>query len=113
MSDVDERIAVGPVLALEFLERRPQVGELRAVPFNIGLELADLSFIELDNPAPADPPGNELEVGRALRQEREQGHTRPEIHGDQAGPRIGIARGPFHGVGLALEGPPFILPGEL
>ncbi len=113
MRPIDKGIAVGRVLPLQFLQGRPKIGEVAGVFSGETLELPKIALVELDEPAPPEPPENELEIDGALRVEGRQGHPRPEIDGGQPGPRVGIGGDPFHGIGLAFQRSPFVLAGQL
>src|SRR5665647_3342153 len=113
VSDVWQGVSVSPVRDLEILDRTLHAGELSGVPGHIRFERANVPPVELDQAAPGDSLDDQLEVRRALRQERQEGHPGPEVHGDEAPVRIGVRLRPLEGVRLALQRPPFVLAGEL
>ncbi len=113
MRDVRQRIPVCLIGALERLERARHAGERPVVRLDVGFESPDIPAVELDQAPPGRALDDELEVGRALRQERQEGHARPEIDGHETLLRIAVRLRPLEGVRLALHRPPFILAGEL
>ena len=64
--EIDQRIAIGGVFLLKLFEGRPKVGEFGGAGVHVRLELLHVALVELDEPAAADPLGDQLEVGRDI-----------------------------------------------
>ncbi len=113
VSNVGQGVPVGPVRPLELFERAGHVAEYGRAGGRVSLELADIAPVELDETAPRDALGDQLEVGRALRQDGQEGHAGPEVDGDEAALGVSVRLQALEGVRLALHRPPFVLAGQL